>query len=370
MRSIALLLSLVASGAALAQAAPEPAFTRDRATAIIADWRRIVTPGGVDERLAIAIGGTTQWLSVRGRDRRNPILLVIHGGPASPEMPMSWAYASGWEDYFTVVQWDQRGAGKSYGANDPAAIAPTLSLDRIVEDAGEVTQFLRTRYAKERIFVLGHSWGSIVGVSLAQRHPEWLLAYVGMGQFVGGVANERGGYEQTLKTARDTGNAVAVRELESIAPYPERDGSVPLAKIDIERKWSVKFGGLSWGRTGLNYYSHLADLSPDYTERDVRAIDQGAELSVPALLPGMMAVDFGKTTTFHCPVILFNGRHDTTTPADVAAGWFARVEAPEKRLVWFENSAHMMEVEEPGRVLVHLVEDVLPLARRPAEPTR
>lgn len=339
-------------------------FNRHHATAIIADWRKIVSPRGVDERLEISVGGTKQWISVRGRDRRNPIILMIHGGPASPEMQTSWTWQSDWEDYFTVVQWDQRGAGKSYVANDPAVIGPTLSLDRIADDATEVVQYLRRRYAKDKVFVIGHSWGSEVGLTLAHRHPELLYAYIGMGQLISGVENERVGYQLTLKEAEVRNNAAAISELKSIAPYPEKDGSVPLAKINLERKWSVNFGGLTYGRDGLSYYSNLAELSPDYSLVDIDAIDQGAQLSLPRLLPDMMKFDYTRVTDFRCPIFMFEGRYDVTTPSQIAADWFKHVRAPKKGLTWFENSSHMIEVEEPGRVLVRLVEDVRPLAEK------
>ena len=131
---------------------------------------------------------------------------MIHGGPASPEMPSSWFFQNGWEDYFTVVQWDQRGAGKSYNANDPKIIQPTLTAEQIVDDAGEVVQFLRKRYGKDKIFVLGHSWGSLIGVTLAHVHPEWLYAYIGTGQMINGYDNERVGYANTLRAAEAAGN--------------------------------------------------------------------------------------------------------------------------------------------------------------------
>lgn len=349
-------------GAMSAHSADAPAFSRDHATAIIGDWRKIVSPRGIDERLEIPIGGTRQWISVRGRDSRNPIILMIHGGPASPEMQTSWTWQSDWEDYFTVVQWDQRGSGKTYVANDPAAIGPTLSLKQIAADAAEVVQYLRARYGKEKVFVIGHSWGSLVGLTLAHQHPEWLYAYIGMGQVISGKENERVGYQLTLKLAEKRKNAAAVAELKSIAPYPEADGSVPLEKINIERKWSVSFGGLTYGRQGLSFYSNLAELSPDYSLEDVAAIDKGAALSLPRLLPDLLNFDYTGITRFDCAIFMFEGRYDLTTPSQVTADWFKRLEAPKKGFVWFENSAHMIEVEEPGRVLVHLVEDVRPLA--------
>jgi len=355
--------TLVLWAAATAVFAEGQSFTRTEVTSIVADARKIVSANGIEELLEIPVAGTKQWISVRGRDRRNPLLLMIHGGPASPEMPTSWAFQSGWEDFFTVVQWDQRGSGKTYRANDPAMIAPTLTLERITEDAGEVVQYLRQRYAKEKIFVLGHSWGSVVGLNLAQRHPEWLFAYVGMGQIISGEDNERASYALTLRAAESAGNTQAVNELRALAPYPEEDGSLQLGKLEVERKWVVTFGGLSHRRDGLGYYLNLAYLSPEYTTEDIEAIDKGSHLSLNPLWAEVMRFDYGKITRFHCPIFLFAGRHDYTTPSEVAAAWLKRVRAPRKQIVWFENSAHMMMVEEPGQVLLHLVKDVRPVAR-------
>lgn len=348
---------------------PSAAFTRAQVTGVIGDVQKIVSAHGVQEQLEIPIGGVRQWISVRGRDRRNPLLLVIHGGPGSTEMPLSWTYQTGWEDYFTVVQWDQRGAGKTYNANDPAMTQATLSLERMVGDAGEVVDYLRHRYDKPKIFLLGHSWGSEIGLSVALRHPEWLYAYIGEGQLINGRDNERVGYANTLKAARAAGNEQAVKELEAIAPYPNVDGSVPLEKVRVDRKWSGFYGGLTAGRTSLDYYSNALDMSPEYSDADIDAIDKGTALSLRTLLPDMTNFDFTNVTTFQTAIVIFAGRHDNTTPSENVAAWLPRVDAPFKKIVWFENSAHMIATEEPGRVLVHLVNDVRPLAGKdlPAE---
>jgi pimeloyl-ACP methyl ester carboxylesterase len=356
------LVAAVVLPSSAAAATSEPSYTRSQVTNYIADFRKIVTPGGIEEQLLIPVGGTKQWITVRGRDRNNPILLVIHGGPASPETPISWAYQQGWEDYFTVVQWDQRGSGKSYNANDPKLIAPTLSLQRITDDAVEVIDYLKQRYGKEKVFALGHSWGSVVGLTLAHQHPELLYAYIGMGQIIDGVEGERVGYEATLKIAEQRGDQAAIKELRSIAPYPEKDGRIPLEKINIERKWSVDYGGLARGRKNLDFYYNMGKLSPDYTTADLAAIDKGSALSLGPLLPAFTGFNFSNVTEFKTPIVMFEGRYDITTPSTVVAKWMARVKAPAKQLVWFEKSAHMMSVEEPGRVLVHLVQDVRPLA--------
>ena len=352
---------------ALAHAAdgaqPKP-FTRDDARALIANVQKIVTPDGIDTRMAVPINGTMQWITVRGRDSHNPILLFIHGGPAAPEMPTSWTFQNGWEDFFTVVQWDQRAAGKTYNANDPAKVGPTITIAQMQQDTDAMVRYLRATYHKDKIFVLGHSWGSFLGLSLAKRHPEWLYAYVGIGQIVDTPLAERLDYEAILKAAEAAHNAQAVKELKTLAPYGGADGTLTLDKVNVERKWSVIFGGLTWRRDSYDYYDKAGQISPDYTDADYAAVDKGSELSLPRLLPGFGTANFNNVTYFRCPIVIFAGRHDYTTSSVAVAQWFDHVHAPYKKLVWFENSAHMVQIEEPGHVLMHLVDDVLPLANR------
>lgn len=353
---------MIAAPLAANAAGGKPPFTQDHARAIIRDLQKVVSSNGVDRQMKISIGGSKQWITVRGRDLDNPILLFIHGGPGAPEIPTSWTFQNPWEDYFTVVQWDQRGSGKTYNANDPKKIGPTITGARMEKDAEAVVQYLRAKYNKPKIFVLGHSWGSILGLELARDHPEWLYAYIGMGQMIDTDDSERRDYADTLKAAESAHNPAAVKELRALAPYPEANRSLPLGKINIERKWSVISGGLSWRRDTYDYYYNASELSPDYTDADLEAIGKGSSLSLTRLLKVFGAFNYSRVTEFRCPIIIFTGRHDDTVSASVTAAWFGRVRAPEKKLVWFENSAHMMQIEEPGRVLVHLVEDVRPLA--------
>jgi pimeloyl-ACP methyl ester carboxylesterase len=371
---------VVAAGAWAAQGpAPDAAesaktLSRTEVTGIIAQSRRIVSPNGIEELRKIRIGGIDQWLSIRGRDRRNPILLVLHGGPASPSMPIAYTYQSPWEDYFTVVQWDQRGTGKTYASNSEAQMAPGMTIDGMTDDAAQVVAYLRHRYGKQKIFLLGHSWGTVLGVNLAQRHPDWFYAYIGVGQVVNTRRNEELGYAFAVQQARAHGNAEAVKALDGIAPYP---GKAPLTidRVAVRSRWETYYGGLAVGRDSFAFDAEAEGLSPDYSQRDLDAIGKGSLFSLHSLLRPLLDVDFDHTTQFGCPVLLFVGAHDQTTSHVLAEQWFDRLQAPSKHLVVFADSAHMVMQEQPGRFLVHLVTDALPLAQRagdaaPDETTR
>ncbi len=350
-------LALVAMMTPLAHAEAPP-----NPHTILAEVGKIVSANGIDQAKAVEIGGIRQWITVRGRDRHNPILLVLHGGPAAPDLPNRYLFEGPWADYFTVVQWDQRGAGKTYELNDPKTVAPTMHADRMVQDAEELVGYLRRTYGSKKIFVLGHSWGTILGLKLVERRPDWLYAYIGVGQIINMREGERIDYDWVLNTARKAGDGQAVKELEGIAPYPELTGTLPLEKINVERKWSVHYGGLTHGRHSYDYWENAEKLSPDYSDMDFKAIDAGSAFSLPKLLPDMAVTDFSSLTRLGCPLLIFAGRYDYTTPSEPVRRWFERIEAPSKRWVWFENSAHMMYAEEPGRVLMHLVQDALPFA--------
>lgn len=362
MRTLLVLAALALVPAhAYAQEPPGP-HSRAEATAIISGMRKIVTPGGIERLRKVRIGGIDQWVSIRGNDRRNPILLMLHGGPGWVSMPTSWYFQRGWEEYFTVVQWDQRGAGKTYAENDPQKIAPTMTAERMIADTEEMVAWLRQEFGKEKIFVLGHSWGSYLGLELARRKPQWLYAYIGMGQAIDIPESERRGWAWTLEQARKDHNTEAIDDLESIAPYAQGKSPVPLTDLMKQRKWLNHYGGMVYGRSGGEAEGAAFQLSPEYTDEDLSKVWEANEFSMNALLPKLMTVDFTDVRKLDCPVILFLGRHDFNVSSSVAAEWFEHVDAPSKRLVWFENSAHEVMNEEPGKMLVSLVRYARPLA--------
>ena len=349
-----------------AQERAKPA-SRVEATAIIANARKIVTPNGVERLEKVRIGGIDQWVSIRGTDRRNPVLLLIHGGPGYVSIPMSWWFSRGWEEYFTVVQWDQRGAGKTHLLTHPATIAPTLTRERMIADTEEMAAWVRRELGKDKIFVLGHSWGSFLGLQLAEHHPEWLYAYIGVGQLIDGPESERRGWRFAMDAARRAGNAEAVRELEAIAPYAAPGRIIPIKDIYVERKWVGYYGGVMAYRRDNSADSALAQLSPDYNDQEIRRIWEGNKFATPYLLPGVVALDLTAINKLSVPLILFEGRHDRNVNSEVAATWFDTVKAPEKHLIWFERSAHMPMTEEPGKFLLSLVRCARPIAEKADE---
>ena len=186
----------------------------------VAEERAITSPNGINSLEPVRISGIDQWIEVRGQNVNNPILVFIHGGPGIAFIPLAGAWQATWEKYFTVVQWDQRGAGKTYASNNKGLQRRTMNVLQMEQDTLDVANYLRNRFKREKIFVLGHSWGSVLGLWLPHEHPELIYAYVGVGQAVDMEQNEEVAYQDTLRQARDRHSEPAVNDLEGIAPYP------------------------------------------------------------------------------------------------------------------------------------------------------
>jgi pimeloyl-ACP methyl ester carboxylesterase len=174
--------------------------------------------------------------------------------------------------------------------------------------------------------------------------------------------SERQGWAFAMQEARKAGNAQAVKELESIAPYASGTAPELLSHVMIQRKWLDQYGGMVYGRTGGDAEGAAMALSPQYTDGDLQNVDVASQYSMKKLLSTALTVDFSNVRQIGCPVFLFLGRHDHNVSSSVAADWFKQLQAPSKRLVWFEDSAHEVMVEEPGKTLVSLVQYVRPLA--------
>jgi proline iminopeptidase len=329
----------------------------------ISSRRAIHSPDGIETLERVSIGGIDQWIEVRGQSVKNPILLFIHGGPGSAFMPVARTFQDPWEKYFTVVQWDQRGAGKTYTSNSKDAVRPTMTIDRMHADTLEMVNYLRKRFGREKIFVLGHSWGSILGLQLAHNHPELLYAYIGVGQASDAEQNEVVLYRDTLAEAQRTQNQEAIKQLTAIAPYPTP--AVTFHQIRVVREWSAALIGPppSPGHesvTGLKTIFY----APEYSLMNDIDWMRGQLFSVDMLLPGLSKVHFADLGyDYRAPIFFLEGKHDPYTPSSLAKELFDKINDPDKQFVWFENSGHFPFAEEPQKFTDVLVQNVLPLAR-------
>ncbi len=183
----------------------------------------VATPPGIDDANYLRIGGIDQWVTIRGEDRANPVVLVLHGGPGDATNPWGYAVFRRWLKRYTVVQWDQRGSARTFGRNGAASVQ-ALTIDRLVDDGIELADTIRKSLQKDRIILLGHSWGSFLGVLMAKKAPTLFQAFVGTGQVVDPAGGSDVAFQALLSKARAEGDVRARRELEETGPPPTRTG--------------------------------------------------------------------------------------------------------------------------------------------------
>ena len=196
----------------------------------------IRSAGGITEGRFVKIGGIDQWIQIRGENISNPVLLILHGGPGASYVPATSLFLH-WEKSFTVVQWDQRGTGRTFG-RDGANGSGEMSVDRMVRDGIEVVEYLRQRLHQDKIILYGTSWGTILGTTIAHRRPDLLYAYVGSGQVVDMARNEAIGYNTLLRTVKQVGDDKAIAALTAIGPPPYKD----VTDLGIQRHWRYRYG--------------------------------------------------------------------------------------------------------------------------------
>jgi pimeloyl-ACP methyl ester carboxylesterase len=316
-------------------------------------------PAGVPEK--VRIGGADQWIVVRSEDVTNPIVLYLHGGPGTSQLTSNRQKTRALEKSFTVVDWDQRGAGKSYRAIEDVS---RMNIEQFVQDTREVTMFLLKRFHQERVVLVGHSWGSAIGALTAARYPELYCCYVGIGQISNMAEGETASYRWTLEQAERAHAQRAIAALHEIGPPPYTGNWQ--RKLITERRYMAHFGGeihgSSLGASGIVLRGILR--SHDYGLRDRINYFRGILGSAKLLWPELSKLDlFERVPELKIPVFVVAGRFDHEVPSEIAARYFEALRAPSKELVWFEHSAHMPQFEEPDRFTSLMVEKVRPLAR-------
>jgi pimeloyl-ACP methyl ester carboxylesterase len=317
--SIAVGLALVGLGVALYLW-----FTPGRTSAI----RR---PNSIASLERIRLGGLDQCILIRGNDSSLPVLLFLHGGPGMPAMYLAHAFQRELEKEFVVVQWDRRGAGKSYRED----IGSTLTTEQLIADTVELTNSLRARFHQDKIYLVGHSWGTYLGMLVIARYPELYHAYVGIGQLARSSPIARIQDEYIRQSARRMGDQAAIKELE------EKGASVRETLL-------FQFGGEIRNAKSFMPLLLTGLAAPEYSLRDARNIPKGVSLYSRNFVYNSISGDLmDAITQVEIPVYFFTGRYDYTDPFALTEEYFSKIKAPEKHLVWFEESAHFPFYEEP-----------------------
>jgi pimeloyl-ACP methyl ester carboxylesterase len=296
----------------------------------------IDTPNGINESRYITIGGIQHWVQIRGKDRNNPVLLCVHGGPGGTWIPVTRLFLP-WEKDFTVVQWDQRGAGKTLKATGPG-IASTMSIERMTQDGIEVAEFLRTHLKQDKVILLGHSWGSILGVNMVKRRPDLFHAFVGTGQVSDLPASLSKEYTQILERARAGNDVVTVRKLTEIGPPPFTNLNQVAVFFDRVGIYQPASDNAAMDELKRSLLSPV----PDYTLADEMNRFKGFS-SVPTwtLYQEMLGTKLTALgPEFGVPVFFFHGSDDPVTHASFMSEYFAGIKAPHKEMVLLEGGGH------------------------------
>ena len=317
----------------------------------------VTSPNGIDDARYVEVGGIQQWITIRGENRNNPVLLFLHGGPGDATNPWGYAGFRSWLKHFTVVQWDQRGAGRTLGKSG-SSLAPTITIDRMTRDGIELAEWLRKSLGKEKIVLVGHSWGSILGVFMVKARPDLFYAFVGTGQVADPAKNYAVAYGELLKKAKALGDQRAIRELQEVGPPPYPDGR----GYAVQRKWSNLFEGADFF---LSSIFGLALGAPGSTLRDVNDWIDGQVLSAERLVPQTSTLEAKALGgDFSLPVFVIQGAEDFTTPATLAKKFVHSIRAPRKAFVSIEGGGHFAVFMKSDVFLNELVSRVLPLVKR------
>jgi len=289
-------------------------------------------PNSIASLERIRLGGVDQYILIRGNDSSLPVVLFLHGGPGMPAMYLAHSFQRELEKEFVVVQWDRRAVGKSYRED----ISSTLTTEQLVADTVELTNVLRARFHQDKIYLVGHSWGTYLGVLVIARHPELYHAYVGIGQLarsssIAGIQDE-----YIRQAARRMGDQDAIKELE------EKGTSVRETLL-------FKFGGEIHKARSFMPLLLTGLAAPEYSLRDARNIPKGVSLYSSNFVCNSISGELMDVITqVKIPVYFFTGRYDYTDPFILTEQYFSKITAPEKHIVWFEESAHFPFYEEPA----------------------
>ncbi len=303
------------------------------------------------------LNGEEQYVILRGRDQSNPVVLFLHGGPGSPEYPAFYEYNRALEDDLTFAHWEQRGSGLSYNTDVDMS---KVTLSQMVADGISLSEKLVERFGKQKIYLLGHSWGTMLGMHMIKERPDLFHAFFAVGQVSNQRLGEQISYDWVLDRAQADGNEKAVEELSMLDPVMAVDDPKYMDYIMTERKWVDHYGG-SFKRGGVVLeIAKLLMLSPEYNLSSKFNYMNANMKVLQALWPTVLSNNLFETVPeVEVPVYIFQGRYDYQTPHPLAKEYFDSLRAPTKEFFTFENSAHGVMYEEPERfneLLLELVE--------------
>jgi proline iminopeptidase len=311
---------------------------------------------GIDETGFARIGAIDQWIGIQGSDIRNPAILYLHGGPAEAQSPFLKEFVP-WEKDFTVVNWDQRGSGRTFGKNGPTTpgmSTPDMALDRLIEDAREVAEYSRSRLAKKKIILVGQSWGAVLGLHVVKRWPDLFHAFVGTAQPVSWPLT----LEAQERWARDQATAAhdqtALKALEDTAALPATD----MRRIGAPRKYTMAPSDLEYLKT----QGEFIGPPPPPAHGDVADWTAGLAFTFARLLPAVFSFDARKLgLDIAVPFFVIQGRDDHVTSFDVAQAYVAEIRAPRKAFIPIAGG-HFACFTNPTEFVGALRQSVRPLA--------
>ncbi len=311
----------------------------------------IATP--IQEMRFVTLGGIQQWITIRGANRANPVLLIVHGGPGDAQSALRSTYAV-YEKDFTIVQWDQRGAGKTYAQNPNSPPEP----ERVELDGIELAQYLCKYLVKKKILLLGHSWGSHLGVEMVQRRPQLFAAYIGTGQVGSWRANVQAQFDFMLTRSRAAGDRKKVELMEAIGT-PD-----PTSAEQYFSWWRMRNPYMA--RADAKWFEDLMQIvrsNPEFTEAYLKTFGEGMQYSGRITLNAMLTTELPTTARIiKVPFFVIQGKEDMATPTSVAVKYFNVVKAPKKKLILIEQAGHFALVTHREEFLAALVKEVRPIA--------
>jgi len=312
--------------------------------------------GSISEKVFVNINGVEQGMFIMSKDATHPVLLYLHGG--MPDYFLTQKYPTGLEDYFTVVWWEQRGSGLSYSTDIPPE---TMTVEQLISDTLAVTNYLRHRFGQEKIYLMGHSGGTFIGIQAAARAPELYYAYIGVAQMSYQLKSERLADEYMLQKFQESGNLEMVRKLEA-APVT-MTGGIPDAYIAL-RDGAMHSLGIGTTHAMKSVISGI--FFPSLTFRGYTLMEKinmwrgKSQSGVSPFWDEMTATDLTiKVPELEIPVYFFGGIYDYTCSYTLAKDYLEKLQAPMKGFYTFEQSAHSPLFEEPEKMGHILQEDVL-----------